>query len=161
MTNTLATRKQSEAIRDRMRQIRSDLPYDVDDVRQQVRQLTDWRYQFRKRPATIMTAAAVAGYLLVPQARKEREIIVRTSGGERVQQPKPATKGLIGGLVAAAATMSLNMAMKSGTSMLTQHLSSSLLKRANHGGASVQERSGYPGSGYANTGNTISNEVTA
>lgn len=123
MTTTLATRKQSAAIRARMEQIRSDLPYRVDDARQQVRQLTDWRYQFRQHPGAVMTAAAIVGYLLVPQFKSQRQTVARDDSGVRTSQPEPARKGIIGGLVAAAATM----ALKSGTSMLTQHLSQALL----------------------------------
>lgn len=152
MTNTLATRKQSAAIRAQMQQIRSELPHDVDAARQQVRRLTDWRYQFRKHPAAIMTAAAVIGYVVVPHARKEREIIVRTNDGDRERQPKPAQKGLIGGMVAAAATM----ALKSGTSMLAQRLSQSLLN-ANTMSTTI----GQQPSAYAGNVNPISDEATS
>lgn len=152
MTNTLATRKQSAAIRAQMQQIRSDLPYDVDAARRQVRQLTDWRYQFRKHPAAIMTAAAVIGYAIVPHARQEREIVVRTSGRDRERQPEPAPKGLIGGMVAAAATM----AVKSGTSMLAQHLSQSLLS-AN----ATSRGSRHQSPTYAEDGNSVNDEATS
>lgn len=150
MSNTLATRKQSEAIRARMSQIRSDLPYDVDDARQQVRRWTDWRYQFGKHPAAIMTAAAVVGYLVVPQVRREREIIVRTEHGERRQELAPAKKGLVGGVVAAAATM----ALKSGTSMLAQHLSQTFLNPA-----SISKTSNQSSSEYAGAENPINSQV--
>lgn len=139
MSNTLATRKQSEAIRARMQQIRSDLPYDVDDARQQVRQWIDWRYQFRKHPAAIMTASVIVGYLLVPPIRKESTVIVQSSGDEHFQPTKPAKTGLVGGLVAAAATM----ALKSGTSMLAQHLSSTLLGQIRSTSASGEVPSAY------------------
>lgn len=106
-----------------MRQIRSELPYDVDDARRQVRQLTDWRYQFRKHPAAIMTAAAVVGYLLVPQAKENREIVVHAGNGDSGHSSKPARKGVVSGVAAAAATI----ALRSAVSMLTRHLSDTLL----------------------------------
>ncbi|TWU01709.1 hypothetical protein [Neorhodopirellula pilleata] len=124
MTNTLATRKQSEAIRARMQQIRSDLPYDVDMARQQVRQMTDWKYQFRQHPVAVMATVAIAGYLLVPQSRKRSEVIVRNVGGNSTTEAKAAKRGLLSGLVAAAATM----ALRSGTSLFAQHLSQSFMQ---------------------------------
>ncbi len=65
MAVTTATRQQSVAIRNRMREIRSELPYDVDDARARVKQLSDWKYHVSRRPIAIAAAAAVVGYLLV------------------------------------------------------------------------------------------------
>ncbi len=151
MTKTLATRKQSEAIRARMQQIRCDLPYDVDRARQQVRQLTDWKYQFRKHPIAIMTTVAIAGYLLVPQSRKQQEVIIRNSDGKSTTETKAAKRGLLGGLVAAAATM----ALKSGTSMLTQRLSQSLMQSVNKPASDKEAHSATLG-GHHSTNRVLS-----
>lgn len=151
MTKTLATRKQSEAIRAKMQEIRSDLPYDVDMARQQVRQMTDWKYQFRKHPLAIMTTVAIAGYLLVPQSRKQPEVIIRNSDGKSATEAKAAKRGLLSGLVAAAATM----ALKSGTSMLTQHLSQSFMQSVSQHSASNEARSASLG-GHHSTSEAFS-----
>ncbi len=123
MTNTLATRKQSEAIRQRMAEIRSDLPYDVDVARQSIHQITDWRYQFRQYPVVAIAAAVVIGYVVVPHAQRQKERVFVTSHGESVAETKAAKRGMLSGIVAAAATM----ALRSATSMLAQHVSQSLM----------------------------------
>lgn len=123
-----------------MQQIRSELPYDVDMARQQVRQMTDWKYQFRQHPVAIMAAVAIAGYMLVPQSRKSSEVIVRNVDGSSTAETKAAKRGLLSGLVAAAATM----AMKSGTSMLTQHLSQSFMRSASRPSTATEAHSPTP-----------------
>lgn len=123
MATTTATRKQSDAIRARMAQIRTDLPYDVDAARQQVRQLTDWKHQFRKHPFAVMSLAAVAGYLVVPAKTHAKHVKVISARPDDSSEETAVKKGLLGGLLATAATM----ALKSGTTILARHLSQSLM----------------------------------
>jgi len=121
MTNTSGPQKQSDAIRLRMQQIRNELPSDVAAVRQQVRKMTDWRYQFRKHPLPVIGVVMVVGYLLVPSPKNRRDVIVHTESSATA----PAKRGMISGIVAAAATM----ALRSGASMLTHHVSQMVMAR--------------------------------
>ncbi len=103
MASTLATKKQSAAIRKKMQEIRNELPYDVDDARQRVRQLSDWKYHLRRRPLPILLAGAVAGYVLVPSKRTKPQVIVHRDGDASGQVP--AKRSLLGGIAGAAATL--------------------------------------------------------
>ena len=85
----------------------------------------DWRYQFGQHPAVALTAAAVIGYMVVPHARRQKELIVRNSHGESVAAAKATNRGMLSGIVTAAATR----ALRSGASMLAQHLFQSLLEK--------------------------------
>jgi len=126
MANTLATKKQAAAIKQRMQEIRTQLPYDVDVARQSARQLSDWKYHMGRYPWALIGAAAVAGYLLVPR-RNQSEVKVIHHGYEsrddeqlgRTAAPRPAKRGMIGGIGGAIATM----AMKQAASMIAQQVS--------------------------------------
>ncbi|WP_372725063.1 hypothetical protein [Novipirellula sp.] len=136
MATTLATEKQSEAIRSRMREIRTDLPYDVDDARQRVKQLSDWRYHMSRRPLPILAAAMVVGYWLVPAKQKQRDTVVVHHEG--VSQPSaPAKRGMLGGIAGAVATLLLRQATTMAASHFTNAFSSkypidSILKDRSH-----------------------------
>lgn len=123
MTNTLATRKQSQAIRDRMQAIRCKLPYDADSARAHLQELTDWKYHMRERPWPILAAVAIAGYWLVPSKREDRVIV--HSGTNLSREAPAAKKGMLGGIAGALLTLML----KQGTSIATRHLSNSLFPR--------------------------------
>ncbi|GAA5505841.1 hypothetical protein [Novipirellula caenicola] len=121
MATTLATEKQSEAIRTRMREIRTDLPYDVDDARQRVKQLSDWRYHMSRRPLPILAAAMVFGYWLVPAKHKQRDTVVVHH--EAAAQPStPAKRGMLGGIAGAVATLLLRQA----TTVAANHFSKAI-----------------------------------
>ncbi|WP_404305405.1 hypothetical protein [Neorhodopirellula lusitana] len=125
MTTTLATRKQSEAIRDRMQAIRNELPYDADAARARVQELTDWKYHMRKHPWPLLAAAAVAGYLLVPSKQPVR--VTHDSDRPSSQPPADAPKkSMLGGVVGALATL----AIKQGTTIATRKLSDAFLSAA-------------------------------
>ncbi|TWU35324.1 hypothetical protein Q31b_54200 [Novipirellula aureliae] len=121
MASTLATRKQSAAIRDRMSEIRCDLPYDVDDARERVKQLTDWKYHFARRPLPILAAVAIAGYLIVPSRKREQStIVLHHTGSEQVRAL--AKRGVMSGIVAAAGTMILRQAVSLAADHFTHKL---------------------------------------
>jgi len=126
MASTTATRKQSEAIRHRMQQIRNELPYDVDAARARVHQLTDWKYHAKKHPWPILAAAAVAGYALVPAANGKQTSHSGAASRRQSEPAEPAQKGVIGGLVAGAVTF----AIRSGLSMATRYASDALMNRS-------------------------------
>ncbi len=119
MATTSATEKQADAIKHRMQQIRTSLPYEVDDARTQVKQLADWKYHYRKRPALMMAAAFAMGYLVVPHRKSPRQVVVyRDQGDSRDGNGHAAEKGLLGGILGAATTM----AVRQGTSLAASKL---------------------------------------
>lgn len=134
MTSTRATKKQAEAIKLRMRQIRTELPYEVDTAREQVKQLSDWRFYVRRHPLPFMSAAAVAAYLLVPKKSAPPKVVVeRQTAGVS----EPAKKGLVGGVLAAVGTL----AMKQGASFAAHQLSNLLLTKHKKSADSVRQES--------------------
>lgn len=56
----------SESIQRRMAEIRRDLNETVGEIKDQARQLRDWRYYMRQYPWAFTGTAAVVGYLMVP-----------------------------------------------------------------------------------------------
>ena len=108
MANTLATKKQAAAIKQRMQEIRTQLPYDVDVARQSARELSDWRYHMGRYPWLLAGAAVVVGYAMVPHRKKSEVKVIHhdlgKQGGEDLR-PQPAKRGLIGGIGGAIATM--------------------------------------------------------
>ncbi len=103
--NTLATRKQSEAIRGQMQSIRCGLPYAMDDARDELKQLTDWKYYVRKLPLATVTCAAAAGYMAVPRVRSSHAASQNGSSSRRAAQSvdtvpeKSFAAGVAGSLV--------------------------------------------------------------
>ncbi|QEG40759.1 hypothetical protein [Roseimaritima ulvae] len=123
--STTATKKQSAAIRERMQQIRNELPYDVDDARTQVQNLTDWKHYVRKHPGIVLPVVAAAAFLIVPKSRPEpkQEYSVSNRRGAdrtiRLESASPEKRSLMTGVVSALMTV----ALRSATSVATQRLS--------------------------------------
>lgn len=123
--STTATKKQSEAIRQRMQQIRNELPYDVDDARAQVQNLTDWKHYVRKHPAIVLPVVAAAAFLLVPKSQREPKLDYSVSNRRgadrtiRLETASPEKRSLMTGVVSALMTV----ALRSATSIATQRLS--------------------------------------
>jgi len=108
MAQTLATAKQAEAIKQRMREIRSELPYDVDRARERVRQISDWKYHFRRHPLPVISLAAAVGYLLVPGKQSTTSTAQVHLGAPEADAP--SKKSLLGGIAGAVATVALKQA---------------------------------------------------
>ena len=123
MVQTTSTRQQSDAIRAEMRRIRTELPYDVDAARVQVKQLTNWKYHLRQHPLPILSAAALIGYLVVPSRMMSHTVFVTSDGSEPAIKPITAKQGVIAGLFAAAGSI----ALRSGTSLIMRHISQQLM----------------------------------
>lgn len=122
MATTLATEKQAEAIKQRMAEIRTELPYSADVARHRVRQLTDWKYHMARHPLPILAATAVAGFLLVPaKSSHQRVVIHRDDAAQPISQP--AKKGLLGGIMGVVATIAVKQATSLASSQLTKVLS--------------------------------------
>ena len=131
MAATSATEKQADAIKHRMQEIRTCLPYEVDDARQRVKQLTDWKHHYRKHPAALMAAAFVVGYLVVPHRKRPNEVVVyRDPKPSQSGGGKAAEKGLLGGVLGAVTTI----AVRQGVSLAASKLSDLLSDSAKSGG---------------------------
>lgn len=114
-----ATKMRSEEIRARMRSIRSELPYDMDDAREQIQQLSDWKFYVRKMPIASVACVAAVAFLAVPSAKQPaRQIRVGSDG-----QATAAKPSLLGGLVGAVASM----AFRTGTNLALRKASSVFL----------------------------------
>jgi hypothetical protein len=59
--------KQADEVRQRMKQLRSALVGDMDQISESARAMADWRYYVRRFPWASTAALAVAGYLIVPR----------------------------------------------------------------------------------------------
>jgi hypothetical protein len=136
MATTLATEKQSRAIKQRMAEIRTELPYSADAARDRVKQLADWKYHLSRHPVPIFTATLIAGYLLVPSGRSAHGPTATTnppdssghppvSCDHRTESPAPAKKGMLSGMMGAVATL----ALKHGASIAATHVSNALSRR--------------------------------
>lgn len=116
---TLATREQSKAIRKRMQMIRNDLPYAMDDVRDDIRQLADWKYYVRRFPLATVGAAALAAYALVPSKSTSHS---HRKSSDNSGETEVAESSFFGGLIGAAATMALRtgaqIALRQATSVI-------------------------------------------
>ncbi|PHQ32914.1 hypothetical protein [Rhodopirellula bahusiensis] len=110
MATTLATKKQSAAIKQRMAEIRTELPYEVDDARVRVRQLTDWKYHMSRHPLPILAGAAAIGFLIVPSKRTPERIVIRETSRNDSVAPEPAKKGLMAGIAGTVMTLAIRQA---------------------------------------------------
>ena len=136
MATTLATRKQSEAIRQRMQLIRTEMPSDADSARARVKELTDWKYHVRNHPLPVLAAAAVVGYLLVP-SKSNPSVIVRSESQGEHPEPAPAKKGMLGGLLGSLATL----AIKQGITLATRQMSTELFAAKSTPNSEYERRS--------------------
>jgi len=121
---TLATREQSAAIRGRMESIRSNLPYDMDDARDELKQLADWRYYVSKLPLASLAAGAVVGYLLVPsKSTSQRKA---TAANKEAVEEEAAESSFVGGLLGSVAAMALRTA----TTLAVRQVSNTLFNQS-------------------------------
>jgi hypothetical protein len=131
MANTLATEKQAEAIKQRMAEIRTQLPTSADHARQRVRQLTDWRYHMGRNALPILAATIAAGYFIVPTKRRSANTPAVSSSRQHVPQQTastPTKKGMLSGLVGAVATL----ALKQATNVAAGHITGLLTQSQTH-----------------------------
>jgi hypothetical protein len=113
MPTTMAAKEQSAALRQRMAEIREDLPGDVDRARVRVRQLTDWKYHAVKHRVPMMVAAAAIGYWLVPSKHRRVEVrqveirqpLIESRSRASDSSALPRKRTLLGGMVGGATTL--------------------------------------------------------
>ena len=124
MTSTLATENQADAIKRRMAEVRTELPYSADAARLRVGQLVDWKYHLTRHPLPFFAAAVAAGYLLVPSKRPSAKFIVERVSESNVPS-SASSKSVAGGIAGAVATIVLRQA----TSMAASQIGSLLNRR--------------------------------
>ncbi|TWU58256.1 hypothetical protein [Rubripirellula reticaptiva] len=114
-----AAEMRSEEIRARMRSIRSELPYDMEDAREQIQQLSDWKFYVRRMPIASVACAAAVGFLAVPSPKPSVRQTRLDTEGETIA----AKSSLLGGVVGAIASM----AFRTGTNIAIRKASSVFL----------------------------------
>ncbi|XZE53516.1 hypothetical protein SH139x_005265 [Planctomycetaceae bacterium SH139] len=80
-----AQRDETDAIRARLRAIRSELPEDLADARREVRRKLSVRHQASKHPYLVIVGMLVLGYMIVPRRK-----IVRSRSTVRLRSSRPA-----------------------------------------------------------------------
>jgi len=107
-----------------MESIRSNLPYDMDDARDELKQLADWRYYVSKLPLTSLAAGAVVGYLLVPsKSTSQRKA---TAANKEAVEEEAAESSFVGGLLGSVAAMALRTA----TTLAVRQVSNTLFNQS-------------------------------
>lgn len=128
MTTIPAAKQQTAEIRQRMQAIRCDLPTGMEEAREDVSNLTDWKYYVRSYPEIMLPVVAAAAYSLVPQARKPAASQVAFLDGDKgirrvqlVEESVPK-KSIISGVVSSL----LTLALRSGSTIAARQLSQML-----------------------------------
>jgi hypothetical protein len=125
MSTDSVTKQRTDDIRQRMQAIRNDLPSSMDEAREEVSNLTDWKFYVRTYPHLILPVVAAAAFSIVPQAKKPAATRVAfldsDEGIHRVRfvEDTVPKKSIVAGVVSSL----LTMALRSGSSMAVRHLS--------------------------------------
>lgn len=113
-----------------MRDVRSELREDVQEIVENARVMTDWQYYVRSYPWLCLGAAAAVGYLIVPSRvqvyRPDPQMLAELVRQHQVAvktevKPQPSG-GLLGGLVNIAAGAALQGASAIASQQLQQFL---------------------------------------
>ncbi len=117
---------EAEQIRQEMRQVRSELRSDVDEIVAGARVLADWKHYVRRYPWICVGAAAAAGFFVVPW----RPVVIKPSQQDLIElakqhklfvdaKPQPARQpGLLGSL----AGMALGTVAQGAMALASHHL---------------------------------------
>jgi hypothetical protein len=126
MSTIAAAKQQSDEIKQRMQAIRSDLPTSMDEAREDVSNLTDWKFYVRSYPHVVLPIVAAAAFSIVPQAKRPAAASVAfldsDEGIRRVRfvEDTVPKESMVAGVVSSL----LTMALRSGSSMAVRHLAS-------------------------------------
>lgn len=122
----------SQDIRQRMAALRTELEEDVQGVSDSARAMSDWRFYVRRFPFAAAGLAAAAGFLLVPKRSQvivpDAETLAAMAKQNRVwvktgaPQPQDKQRGMLGGLLALAASAGARLAMNWATAQLKSSL---------------------------------------
>lgn len=148
---------ESEDVRRRMAALRSHLEGDVENVTQSARAfaenartMTNWRYVVRTFPFAAAGAAVALGYLLVPrrpqvivpdaetlmQMAKANQVYVKT-GSPKAEEKE---RGMLGGLVAIAASTAGRFALNWATAQVKSSLAAAAANHANAAAGETDKR---------------------
>ena len=109
----------ADEIQRQMREVRSELRDDVQEIVANARVMADWHYYVRTYPWLCLGAAAAVGFVLVPSrvtvvrpdARELANLVRQHQVNVKAElKPKPAT-GILGSLINLAASAALQGAM--------------------------------------------------
>lgn len=99
----MAETDDADEIRRQMEQIRCDLSQSVETLVESAREMTDWRYYVRQYPWAGVAAAAVVGYVIVPQRMpaytSDTAAMERLMKRHRLMVAEPVKKGGLAGAV--------------------------------------------------------------
>jgi len=112
---------QAREVRQRMAALRRDLTGDVESVSQSARALADWRFYVERFPFAAAGLAAAAGFLIVPKRPKvmtpDPVTLAAMAKVNRAwlktgsPQANEKSRGVLGGLLAIAASAASRLAM--------------------------------------------------
>lgn len=141
MTTVPATKQRTTEIRQRMQAIRSDLPSSVNVARENVSNLTDWKYYVRTYPHLVLPVVAAAAYSMIPAAKRPPSnhvaFLDSDEGIRRVKLVEDTVpeKSIVSGVVSSL----LTLALRSGSTFATRQLSQMLLGPRNSDTTSGQQ----------------------
>ena len=115
-------RLRSDAVRERMQQLRCDIDEDVEDVSASAHAMVEWKHYVKAHPWVCFGAAVALGFLIVPKRSRTTRADVATvteltRTGQVVVKPAPTiTAGVIDAILATVA----NIAIQKATAYLGQ-----------------------------------------
>lgn len=139
----------AEEIQRQMREARSELRDDVQEIVANARVMADWHYYVRTYPWLCVGAAAAAGFLLVPSrvtvvqpdSRELADLVRQHQVAVKAElKPKP-TAGILGSLINLAAGAALQGAMAVASHQLDQLFKGWKTASRNNAGDSKHEES--------------------
>lgn len=126
-------RQKIDELLSRMEVLRSRLDDDARAAQQSVQEMTDWRLLVRRNPLATITAAAIAGYLLVPKRAPRQKLTA-----EQIKQLSSAKTVIISqeastkpGLIGAFAAIAGAALTRAATSYVTEKVSQFTAQRRN------------------------------
>lgn len=119
----------AQDLRLRMQAIRNELPGDVQQVRTEVNNLTDWKYYVRSYPEYVLPAVALATFALVPKSHASgshrshhRNDSLSDHEQEEQHEQEVQQSSMLAGLTSAAATLATRSLLTAASRYGTQFL---------------------------------------
>lgn len=120
----------AEQIQNQMKQVRTDLRQDVQELVDSAREMTVWQRYVQAYPWVCLGAAALAGYMIVPtrarlpapDARMVAELVDAQVSRHMAKNGKPSG-GMMSSLVSGAVGMAVNGLLSQGAQIAAQHVS--------------------------------------
>lgn len=113
MVTPVSNQHRTTEIRQRMQAIRCSLPSGVEEAREDISNLTDWKHYVRAYPAIVLPTVVVAAYSLVPRFRESpsaRVAFLDSDQGVRrvkvIEEPE-VKKSFIAGIAGSLLTLAL------------------------------------------------------